>query len=140
MRVFVAGATGAIGRPLVRDLVAAGHDVTGTTRSAARADALRGAGATPVVVDALDDAALRAAVLDARPEVVVHELTDLSAPLQPAEVPRVDGGHEPAAHRVDAHAHRRGARGRRAADPRAVGVVPDPARGPAGARRVRARC
>jgi nucleoside-diphosphate-sugar epimerase len=83
MRVFVAGATGAIGRPLVRDLVAAGHEVTGTTRSPAKADGLRAAGAAPVVVDALDAAALRAAVLGARPEVVVHELTDLSAPLNP---------------------------------------------------------
>ena len=129
MRVFVAGATGAIGRPLVRDLVAAGHEVTGTTRSAARAEALRGAGATPVVVDALDEAALRAAVLGARPEVVVHELTDLTHP-SARGVPRVDGGHEPAAHRVDAHAHRRWPRGGRAADPRAVGVVPDPAQGP----------
>ena len=73
MRVFVAGATGAIGRPLVGDLVAAGHDVTGTTRSPAKADALRAAGAAPVVVDALDAAALRTAVLDARPEVVVHD-------------------------------------------------------------------
>ncbi|MEP6952427.1 MAG: NAD(P)-dependent oxidoreductase [Solirubrobacteraceae bacterium] len=83
MRVFVAGATGAIGRPLVRDLVAAGHDVTGTTRSPAKADGLREARVTPAVVDALDAGALRAAVLDARPEVVVHELTDLSAPLNP---------------------------------------------------------
>jgi nucleoside-diphosphate-sugar epimerase len=83
VRVFLAGATGAIGRPLVRDLIAAGHEVTGTTRSAGRADALRGAGATPVVVDALDSAALRAAVLDARPEVIVHQLTDLSAPFNP---------------------------------------------------------
>ncbi len=83
MRVFVAGATGAIGRPLVRDLVAAGHDVTGTTRSASKADGLRAAGATPVVVDALEPAALRAAVAEARPDVIVHELTDLSAPLNP---------------------------------------------------------
>jgi nucleoside-diphosphate-sugar epimerase len=83
VRVFVAGATGAIGRPLVRDLVAAGHEVTGTTRSPAKAEALRAAGATPAVVDALDDAALRAAVLDARPDAIVHQLTDLSAPFSP---------------------------------------------------------
>ena len=83
MRVFVAGATGAIGRPLVRDLVAAGHDVTGTTRSPDKADALRATGATPVVVDALDAVALRAAVRGACPEVIVHQLTDLSAPLNP---------------------------------------------------------
>jgi nucleoside-diphosphate-sugar epimerase len=67
----------------VRDLVAAGHDVTGTTRSPEKADALRAAGATPLVVDALDAVALRAAVRGARPEVIVHQLTDLSAPLNP---------------------------------------------------------
>ena len=54
MRVFLAGASGAIGRPLVPRLVAAGHDVTGTTRSRERAEAIRTAGATPAVVDALD--------------------------------------------------------------------------------------
>ena len=83
MRVFIAGATGAIGRPLVRRLLAAGHDVTGTTRTQARAAALRAAGAEAVVLDALDASALRNAVLAARPEVVVNELTDLSAPMNP---------------------------------------------------------
>jgi nucleoside-diphosphate-sugar epimerase len=77
VRVFLAGAAGAIGRPLVPLLVGAGHDVTGTTRSAERADAIRVAGATPVVVDALDADALRAAVEHARPEVVIHQLTSL---------------------------------------------------------------
>ncbi len=77
MRVFVAGATGAIGRPLVRQLVEAGHQVTGTTRSEARARELRDAGATPAVCDALDASALRSAVEEAKPEVAVHELTDL---------------------------------------------------------------
>ena len=62
VRVFVAGAGGAIGRPLVPRLVAAGHEVTGTTRSRGRAEAIRAAGATPAVVDALDAAALREAV------------------------------------------------------------------------------
>ncbi|MBB4660718.1 NAD-dependent epimerase/dehydratase family protein [Conexibacter arvalis] len=83
MRVFLAGATGAIGRPLVRRLLAAGHAVVGTTRTQGRAAALRAAGAEAVVLDALDAAALRRAVLDARPEVVLNELTDLSAPLNP---------------------------------------------------------
>jgi nucleoside-diphosphate-sugar epimerase len=77
MRVFVAGATGAIGRPLLPKLVAAGHEVTGTTRSEERAEAIRGAGARPVVVDVFDTEGLRAAVAEARPEVVVHELTCL---------------------------------------------------------------
>ena len=77
MRVFVAGASGTIGRPLVPLLVAAGHEVTGTTRSQERAELIAAAGATPAVVDALDAAALRRAVEAAGPEVVVHELTAL---------------------------------------------------------------
>jgi nucleoside-diphosphate-sugar epimerase len=77
MRVFVAGATGAIGRPLLQQLVAAGHEVTGTTRSEAKADAIRAAGTGAVVCDALDAAALRAAVEEAAPEVVIHQLTAL---------------------------------------------------------------
>jgi 2-alkyl-3-oxoalkanoate reductase len=77
MRVFVAGASGAIGRPLVPKLVAAGHEVTGTTRSEERAEAIRAAGATAAVVDVFDAASLRAAVDAARPEALVHELTSL---------------------------------------------------------------
>jgi nucleoside-diphosphate-sugar epimerase len=83
MRVFVAGATGAIGRPLVERLVAAGHEVTGITRSESRAELIRAAGATGAVCDALDAEALRAAVAGAGPEVVVHELTALPERLQP---------------------------------------------------------
>ena len=77
MRVFVAGASGAIGRPLVPKLIAAGHEVTGTTRSEERAEAIRAAGATAAVVDVFDAASLRAAVEAARPEALVHELTSL---------------------------------------------------------------
>ena len=77
MRVFVAGATGAIGRPLLRQLVAAGHEVTGTTRSESRAGDIRAAGATAAICDALDADAVREAVEAASPEVVVHQLTDL---------------------------------------------------------------
>lgn len=77
MRVFLAGATGAIGRPLVARLVADGHEVVGTTRDPARAGALRAAGAEPVVLDAFDAASVRDAVVAARPEVVVHQLTTL---------------------------------------------------------------
>jgi nucleoside-diphosphate-sugar epimerase len=75
--VFVAGASGAIGRPLVPKLVAAGHDVTGMTRSEERAEAVRAAGARAAVVDVFDAERLRHAVTDARPEVVIHELTSL---------------------------------------------------------------
>jgi nucleoside-diphosphate-sugar epimerase len=77
MKVFVAGATGAIGRPLVRRLVVAGHEVTGMTRREERAADIRVAGATPVICDALDADALERALAEAAPEVVVHELTAL---------------------------------------------------------------
>jgi nucleoside-diphosphate-sugar epimerase len=77
MRVFVAGASGAIGRPLVPRLVAAGHEVTGMTRSAESAEAIRTAGASAAVVDVFDRERLRAAVEEARPDVLVHELTSL---------------------------------------------------------------
>ena len=77
MRVFVAGASGAIGRPLVRKLVEAGHEVIGTTRSEERAEWIREASARAAVVDALDRDALLAAMDETAPEVVVHELTAL---------------------------------------------------------------
>ncbi|MGH2677048.1 MAG: NAD-dependent epimerase/dehydratase family protein [Actinomycetota bacterium] len=78
MRIFVAGATGVIGRRLVPLLVANGHTVIGTARTAGKADALRAAGASPVVVDALDRDAVREALIQAEPEVVVHQLTALA--------------------------------------------------------------
>jgi nucleoside-diphosphate-sugar epimerase len=77
LKVFVAGATGAIGRPLVRQLIAAGHEVTGMTRREERAAELREAGAEAVVCDVFDAEELRAAVLAASPEAVVHALTAL---------------------------------------------------------------
>ncbi|HEX2397544.1 MAG TPA: NAD(P)-dependent oxidoreductase [Solirubrobacteraceae bacterium] len=77
MRVFVAGASGAIGRRLVPQLVAAAHDVTGTARSEQKAAAIRAAGARAAICDALDAVALRDAVAEAAPEVLVHELTAL---------------------------------------------------------------
>ena len=83
MRVFVAGATGAIGRPLVPKLIEAGHEVVGMTRSEERAAQLRAAGAEAVVCDAHDDGALRAAVTDAAAEVLVHQLTDLPQEFSP---------------------------------------------------------
>jgi nucleoside-diphosphate-sugar epimerase len=77
LRIFLAGATGALGRRLVPQLIERGHHVTGMTRS--RADELRALGAEPVIVDPLDAAAVRDAVVRARPDVVVHELTALSS-------------------------------------------------------------
>jgi nucleoside-diphosphate-sugar epimerase len=78
MKVFVAGATGAIGTELIPQLAAAGHDVIGMTRSPAKADALRAVGARPVVADALDADAVARAVAETEPGVIVHELTALS--------------------------------------------------------------
>ena len=78
MRIFVAGATGALGRRLVPLLVSGGHQVTGMTRSPGKAAWLRAAGAEPVVADALDRDDVLRVVTAARPEVVVHQLTDLA--------------------------------------------------------------
>src|SRR5689334_1629786 len=73
MRVFVTGATGALGRYLVPGLIAAGHEVTATTRTPGKVAQLREAGAEPVVLDGLDREAVIAAVRAAAPEVIVHE-------------------------------------------------------------------
>jgi len=81
MRVFVAGATGVLGRELVPQLVARGHVVVGMTRSASKQDLLRSLGARPVVADALDPDAVAQAVASAEPEVIVHQLTALSGEL-----------------------------------------------------------
>lgn len=78
MRIFLAGAGGVIGRRLTPLLRAAGHSVVGTTRSAGKADAVAALGAEPVVVDVFDSEALRLAVLAAKPDAVIHQLTDLA--------------------------------------------------------------
>ena len=83
MKVFVAGASGAIGRPLVRRLVAAGHGVRGMTRREERAEEIRAAGADAVVCDVFDAEALTAAVVAAAPDAVVHALTALPARYDP---------------------------------------------------------
>lgn len=77
MKVFVAGATGAVGKQLVPQLIASGHDVVAMTRSSQHAKALIETGATPVVADALDRAAVIDAVKRAQPEIVIHQLTAL---------------------------------------------------------------
>src|SRR5215213_4490962 len=79
MRVFVAGATGAIGRQLVPRLVTAGHEVHGMTRSESKRALLFELGAVPVVADALDPDQVAKAVAGARPDVIVHELTAIGA-------------------------------------------------------------
>ena len=81
MNVFIAGATGVVGTRLVPMLVERGHTVTGATRTPAKAERLRAQGATPVVMDALDAAAVKQAVIDAEPEVVVVQLTAIPAAL-----------------------------------------------------------
>jgi nucleoside-diphosphate-sugar epimerase len=78
MRVFVAGATGAIGKPLVPMLLDRGHEVVAMTRSRDKAEGLRAIGATPVVADGLDRQAVVDALVSNRPEVVIHQLTALT--------------------------------------------------------------
>ena len=78
MRVFVTGATGVLARHLVPGLVAAGHEVTATTRKPGKVAQLRAAGAEPVILDGLDREAVIAAVRPAAPEVIVHEMTALA--------------------------------------------------------------
>jgi nucleoside-diphosphate-sugar epimerase len=77
MRVFLAGATGAIGRRLVPLLLRAGHEVTGTTRSTEKAEELARIGVTPAVLDIFDAPRVTAAVSAAEPAVIIHQLTDL---------------------------------------------------------------
>ena len=78
MKIFLAGGTGAVGKQLVPLLAGRGHRVFATTRTPTKAMGLRAAGAEPVVLDALDRAAVLRAVVSARPDVVVHELTAIS--------------------------------------------------------------
>src|ERR671930_2560589 len=78
MRVFVAGASGAIGTRLVPQLVDRGHEVIGTFRSPGHVERVRGLGAQPVALDLLDPAAVRRAVLESEPEAIVHQATALA--------------------------------------------------------------
>jgi nucleoside-diphosphate-sugar epimerase len=78
MRIFVAGATGAIGLQLVPQLIAAGHSVVGTTRTAAKAELIKRMGAEPVIADGLDAPAIRAAVIAAEPDTIIDQMTDLA--------------------------------------------------------------
>jgi nucleoside-diphosphate-sugar epimerase len=85
-RIFLAGASGAIGRPLTRLLIQAGHHVTGTTRSLAKAEELRKLGAEPVVIDVFDEQNLVQAVITAQSDIVIHQLTDLPPAVDPARM------------------------------------------------------
>ncbi len=95
----MAGASGAVGKPLIRQLVEAGHETFGTTRREEKAQEIEAAGATPAVCDALDSEALRAAVVTAKPDVVVNQLTSLPKRFNPRTIDyeehnraRLDGG------------------------------------------------
>src|SRR3569833_2522347 len=86
MRIFLAGAGGAIGRRLTPLLLADGHDVTGTTRTPKGARALEAAGIRPEIGDVFDADALMRVVREARPEVVIHQLTDLPREFDEAQM------------------------------------------------------
>ena len=78
MKIFIAGATGAVGRPLVSACIKAGHSVIGLTRTPAKAGLIRAMGAEPAVADGLDADAITAVMGSARPDAVIHEMTELA--------------------------------------------------------------
>ena len=78
MKIFIAGATGAVGRPLVSACIKAGHAVIGLTRTPARAELIRAMGAEPVIADGLDADAIAAVMDSTRPDAVIHEMTNLA--------------------------------------------------------------
>ena len=90
MDIFVAGATGAIGKPLIARLVAEGHEVTGLTQSAAGATRLREQGAEAIIANALDSQDLDDAIQSTSPEIVIDQLTSL--PKNPADMPKAAAG------------------------------------------------
>jgi 2-alkyl-3-oxoalkanoate reductase len=90
MKVFVAGASGVLGRALVQQLVAQDHEVVGMTSTASKQDLVRSLGARPVVADALDPDAVAQAVASAEPEVIVHELTALSGKMSARDMRHPD--------------------------------------------------
>jgi nucleoside-diphosphate-sugar epimerase len=89
VKIFIAGASGAIGSHLVAQLVARGHEVVGTTRSVAKTGVLRALGAEPVIVDALDPDSVADVVAKAEPEVIVHQATALNGPINVRNVKRM---------------------------------------------------
>ena len=119
MKVFVAGGTGAIGKPLVPQLVDAGHEVVATTRSARGAETVQELGAEPVIVDGLDEGGMVEAVKRAGPEVVIHEMTALAGKAGPAPLRPHVCEDERASDQGHRQPDSRGARGRRPAGDRA---------------------
>ena len=79
MRVFVAGASGAIGSRLVPQLIDRGHEVIGTSRAPGNAERVRALGAEPIVLDLLDPRAVGRAVLETKPDAIVHQATAFGA-------------------------------------------------------------
>ena len=104
MRIFVAGGAGAVGRQLIPLLVAEGHEVIGTTRSPERAAWLRSEGARPAILDAFDEDAVHTAITEARPEVVIHQLTDLALGFEPQDIANTARLREIATHHLVAAA------------------------------------
>src|SRR5260370_14865504 len=102
MKVFVAGAAGAIGRQLLPRLAVQGHQVTASTRSPGKAAMLRELGAEPAVVDGLDAMAVGEALARAEPEVVIHQMTSLAGgfTLRPLDKIRA-APHPPRTHGTD---------------------------------------
>lgn len=100
-RIFLAKASGAVGRRLTSLLRCAGHYVCGSTRSQANADALRSLGADPVVVDVFDTTALSRAVKSARPDIVIHQFTYLPKDLNPRKMGAA-GSHRPPPYAIPA--------------------------------------
>ena len=140
MRVFLAGATGVIGRRLVPLLLAAGHEVTGMTRSAERAGALRALGAEAAVADALDADAVRAALASARPDAVIHQLTALPRRIDPRKIERdfaLNDRLRSEGTRILVDAARGGGRATRHRAEHRVRLRPRPARGRSTARTTR---
>ena len=115
MNIFLAGATGAVGRSLIPLLTDHGHTVTGTTRSPEKADSLRALGAEPVVLDGLDRAAVLDAVAAAQPDAIVQPDDRALRPRGPAQVRARVRPHQPPAHRGHRAPARGGARDRRRA-------------------------
>jgi 2-alkyl-3-oxoalkanoate reductase len=91
MRIFVAGASGAIGQPKITELIRRGHEVTGMTRSESGAQSLASLGAAVARVSAFDTAAVEQALRDARAEIVIDELTSL--PKDPSRMAEADAGN-----------------------------------------------